>query len=53
MEMDIAKILRKGKGFFVFAGFMVSGAGEFHPRALSELDMNLSAHPAPITQLMV
>ncbi|MDA8378848.1 MAG: hypothetical protein M0Z50_17780 [Planctomycetia bacterium] len=26
----------------------VSGAGEFHPRALAEPDMSLSAHPAPI-----
>jgi hypothetical protein len=28
----------------------VSGPREFHPRALSEPDMNLSAHPAPIIQ---
>src|SRR5271165_181233 len=26
----------------------VSRAGEFHPHALPELDVNLSAHPAPI-----
>ena len=29
---------------------MVSGAGEFHPRALSEPDMHVSAHPAPISR---
>jgi hypothetical protein len=28
----------------------VSGPREFHPRALSEPDVNLSAHPAPIIQ---
>jgi hypothetical protein len=28
----------------------VSGPRESHPRALSEPDMNLSAHPAPIIQ---
>jgi hypothetical protein len=28
----------------------VSGAGEFHPRALPEPDVNLSIHPAPITR---
>ncbi len=27
-----------------------SGAGEFHPHALTEPDVNLSAHPAPIVQ---
>ena len=27
-----------------------SGARDFHPRALPEPDMNLSAHPAPIVQ---
>jgi len=26
----------------------VSRAGEFHPDALPELDVNLSAHPAPV-----
>ncbi|MBP7331204.1 MAG: cadherin-like beta sandwich domain-containing protein [Firmicutes bacterium] len=29
---------------------MVSSPGEFHPKALSEPDLNLSAHPAPIIQ---
>ncbi|MCX6055789.1 MAG: hypothetical protein NTZ74_12930, partial [Chloroflexi bacterium] len=28
----------------------VSGPRESHPRALSEPDMNLSAHPAPVIQ---
>jgi len=28
----------------------VSGAEEFHPRALSEPDVSLSAHPAPIIE---
>ena len=28
----------------------VSSPGEFHPQALSELDVNLSAHPAPVIQ---
>ena len=28
----------------------VSGAGELHPRALAEPDMNLSAHTAPIAE---
>ena len=28
----------------------LSGAREFHPRALREPDMNLSTHPAPIVQ---
>ncbi len=28
----------------------MSDAGEFHPRALSEPDVHVSAHPAPITQ---
>ena len=28
----------------------VSRAGEFHPDALPELDVNLSAHPAPVIQ---
>jgi len=28
----------------------VSGARDFHPRALPEPDMNLSIHPAPIVQ---
>jgi hypothetical protein len=28
----------------------VSGAGEFHPHALSEPYVNLSAHTAPINQ---
>jgi hypothetical protein len=28
----------------------VSSPGESHPQALSEPDMNLSAHPAPIIQ---
>ena len=27
-----------------------SGAGEFHPRALSEPDVTLSRHPAPIVR---
>ena len=27
-----------------------SGPGEFHPEALSETDVNVSAHPAPIIQ---
>ncbi len=31
----------------------VSGAGESHPRALPEPDMNLSTHPAPIVQSFV
>jgi hypothetical protein len=26
----------------------LSGAGEFHPRALPEPDVNVSVHPAPI-----
>jgi hypothetical protein len=26
----------------------LSGAGEFHPRALSEPDVSLSTHPAPV-----
>jgi hypothetical protein len=26
----------------------LSGAGEFHPRALPEPDVNVSIHPAPI-----
>jgi hypothetical protein len=30
--------------------YKVSGPREFHPRALSEPDMNLSVHPAPIIQ---
>jgi hypothetical protein len=30
----------------------VSSPGEFHPKALSEPDVNLSAHPAPIIQLL-
>ena len=29
----------------------VSSAGEFHPRALSEPDVSLSTHPAPIQEL--
>jgi len=29
----------------------VSSPREFHPRALAEPDLNLSAHPAPITPL--
>jgi len=29
----------------------VSGAGEFHPRALAEPDVSLSAHPAPVIPL--
>jgi hypothetical protein len=28
----------------------VSSAGDSHPRALAEPDVNLSAHPAPITE---
>jgi hypothetical protein len=28
----------------------VSGAGEFHPRALAETDVKLSPHPAPIVR---
>ena len=28
----------------------VSGAGELHPRALAEPDVNLSAHTAPIAE---
>ena len=28
----------------------VSSAGESHPRALAEPDVNFSAHPAPITE---
>src|ERR1700687_542201 len=28
----------------------VSGAGEFHPRALAETDVRLSPHPAPIVR---
>jgi len=28
----------------------VSRAGEFHPDALPALDVNLSAHPAPVIQ---
>ena len=31
-------------------GRWVSGRGESHPPALAEPDLNLSAHPAPITQ---
>ena len=31
----------------------VSSPGESHPQALSEPDLNLSAHPAPIIQSMV
>ena len=31
----------------------VSGAGEFHPRALAEPDMSLSAHPAPIIAIAI
>src|SRR5687768_4130180 len=27
---------------------VLSGAGEFHPRALPEPDVNLSIHPAPV-----
>ena len=30
---------------------VVSGAGEFHPRALSEPDVHVSAHPAPISRI--
>jgi hypothetical protein len=30
----------------------VSRPWEYHPRPLSEPDVNLSAHPAPIIQLM-
>ena len=30
-----------------------SGAGESHPRALTDPDVNLSAHPAPIVPLLV
>ena len=29
----------------------MSGAGEFHPRALSEPDVHVSAHPAPISRI--
>jgi len=29
---------------------MVSSPGEFHPQALSEPDLRLSPHPAPIIQ---
>jgi len=32
------------------AAHMVSSPGELHPQALSEPDVNLSAHPAPIIQ---
>jgi len=31
----------------------VSRPGESHPQALSEPDVNVSAHPAPITQSWV
>jgi hypothetical protein len=37
-------------GSMLKAHYKVSGPREFHPRALSEPDMNLSAHPAPIIQ---
>lgn len=30
---------------------MASGAGESHPRALSEPDVHVSAHPAPISRI--
>ncbi|PNQ05494.1 hypothetical protein RM69_04530, partial [Mesotoga sp. SC_NapDC3] len=30
--------------------FLVSSPGGFHPQALSEPDLNLSIHPAPIIQ---
>jgi hypothetical protein len=32
--------------------FGASGAAEFHRRALSEPDVNLSAHPAPSIRLL-
>ena len=34
------------------AGARVSGAAEFHRRALSEPDVSLSAHPAPSIRLL-
>jgi hypothetical protein len=34
----------------VKVGVLVSSPGEFHPQALSEPDLRLSPHPAPIIQ---
>lgn len=34
----------------IFRNNELSGARDFHPRALPEPDMNLSTHPAPIVQ---
>ncbi len=34
----------------IYQDHQVSSPGESHPQALSEPDMNLSAHPAPIIQ---
>src|SRR5215510_2155966 len=39
-----------GVGFALAADDKSSSAGESHPRALSEPDVNLAAHPAPIVQ---
>ncbi len=43
-------IERYGVPLSVYVDRQVSGAGELPPCALSEPDMNLSAHPAPIIQ---
>ena len=37
-------------GFSVDPDKQASGAGEFHPHALSEPDVILSHHPAPIVR---
>ena len=49
---DLLDLLQSFLGFSLGSAddHKVSGPREFHPRALSEPDMNLSAHPAPIIQ---
>ena len=59
MEIPNAKLtpcIDRGKTplcCLVFLLRAVSRPGESHPQALSEPDVNLSAHPAPITQPQV
>lgn len=51
-DQDLLDLLQSFLGFSLGStdDDEVSGPREFHPRALSEPDMNLSAHPAPIIQ---
>jgi hypothetical protein len=46
----VTEYLEYNKENFDDAVDLVSSPGEFHPQALSEPDLRLSPHPAPIIQ---